>query len=88
MSNAQRHAPPTSTAYQQQLIRLLFVKNELSTGKFTLMHRIPFAAARLPEPPVDAAIDPHVQALTFSQASALIAALRKQAGIEDDDDEP
>ena len=60
---------------------------ELSTGKTTLMHRIPFRAARLPDPPVDRPLDPIVQKLSMSEASALITALMKQAGIEDDDDD-
>jgi hypothetical protein len=71
--------------YQRSEIVRLFAKNELPTRKFCLMHRIPFAAARLPDPPVDRPIDPHLQALTFAQASALIVALRRQAGLPDGD---
>lgn len=76
---------PLSSQYQRSEIVRLFAKNELPTRKFCLMHRIPFGAARLPDPPVDRPIDPHLQALTFAQASALIVALRRQAGLPDGD---
>lgn len=82
-----QHGEPLSSALQRDFIRGLLKRNELPTQKFCLLHRIPFAAARLPDPPVDRPIEPHLQRLTFAQASALIAALKRQAGIEDEDDD-
>jgi hypothetical protein len=78
---------PLSSAIQRQTIRGLLSRNELPTRKFCLLHRIPFRNAGLPEPPVDRPIDPHLEALTFAQASALIVSLRRAAGIEDRDDD-
>lgn len=76
-----------STAEQRGFIVTLFKRNELQTGRFTLMHRIPFRAAKLPEPPGDGPIEPHLQALSCEEASRLIVALKAQAGIEDDEGE-
>lgn len=81
---------PMISALQRDLIRRLLSRNELPTRRFVLLHRIPFAKAGLPEPPVDRPIEPHLDKLTFAQASALIVALRLQAGLPaggDDDDE-
>lgn len=76
-----------STPMQRELIRMLMIRNELSIRKTTLMHHIPFRAAKLSEPPADRPLDPILKALTMSQASALIDALKNQLGIEDDDDD-
>lgn len=81
---------PASTRYQRGKIRGLMSRLELPTRKTTLLHRIPFRAAKLPEPPVDRPLDPILDALSFAEASALINALYRQAGIdpeEDDDDD-
>lgn len=78
---------PASTRYQRDHIRRLMARNELPTRRTTLLHRIPFRAAGLPEPLVDVQLEPVLEALTFAQASTLIKALKKQAGIEDDDDD-
>ncbi len=83
--DAQR-APP-STRFQHAKVRGLMSRLELPTRQTTLMHRIPFRAAGLAEPPVDRPLEPLLQALSFAQASALIGALQRQLGIEDDDDE-
>ena len=78
---------PPSTRYQRDTIRRLMGRVELPTRKTTLMHRIPFRAAGLPDPPADRQIEPILEALTFAQASALINALKRQAGSEDEDDD-
>lgn len=75
-----------SSALQRDLIRRLFARNELPTRRFVLMHRIPFGKAGLPDPPVDRPVDPHLEKLTFAQASALIVSLRLQAGLSAGDD--
>lgn len=76
----------TCTAHQRQFIRILLDKLELSTDRFTCGHRVPFKAARLPEPPLDAPVDPHLRELSKAQGSALIRALKDQAGEEESDD--
>lgn len=78
---------PASTRYQRDMIQRLMGRVELPTRKTTLMHRIPFRAAGLPDPPDDRQIEPILEALTFAQASALINALKRQAGSEDEDDD-
>lgn len=80
---------PASTAYQREQIVRWFSKNELQTRKTTLLHRIPFRAANLADPEPDQPMAPLLDALSFAQASALINALKRQAGAEisDDDDD-
>lgn len=80
-------ATDSCTAPQRADIERLFKKNELPTNKTALMHRIPFRAAGLPEPALDRPMTPLLSSLSIKQASALIVALKKQAGIEDDDDD-
>lgn len=76
----------TSSAWQRMLIRQLFARAELPTRNFTLMHRIPFRAAKLPDPPDGAAIDPHLEAMSMVDAGRLIDTLRAELGDDDDDD--
>lgn len=78
---------PASTKYQREHIRRLMARLELPTRKTVLLHRIPFRAAGLADPPVDCQIEPILEALTFAEASSLINALKRQAGIQDEDDE-
>lgn len=87
MSQHRTESEPHSTRFQYALIYTLLGKAELPARRTTLLHRIPFRAAGLPDPPVDRPIEPILQALTFAQASALINALKRQAGVEDDDDD-
>lgn len=81
---------PMCSALQRDMIRRLFSRNELPARRFVLLHRIPFARAGLSDPPVECPVEPHLDSLTFAQASALIVALRLQAGLpaggDDDDD--
>ena len=87
MNTAKVRQQEASTRFQHAKIRALMNRLELQTRKTTLMHCIPFRAAGLPDPPVDRPLDPIVQKLSMSQASALIDALMKQGGYEDDDDD-
>lgn len=81
---SERWAPSTNT--QHDYIRVLFERLELTTRRFTYQHRAPFRAARLPEPAFDGDIAAHLQALSREEASRLITALQKIAGIDDEDD--
>jgi hypothetical protein len=75
-----------SSAWQRMQIRQLLARAELSTRRYTLMHRIPFRAARLPDPPDGADIEPHLESLSMADAGRLIDALRRELDDSDDDD--
>lgn len=78
-------APGSCTAHQRQYARILMTQLELSVDRFTCQHRVPFRAARLPEPPLDGDVDAHLRTLSKAQASHLVRALKAQTGEEDDD---
>ena len=74
---------------QRLYIRALLRRCELTTDRFTFMHRGPWKDAGLPEPPFDGDTEASLRTLSKTQASALIRALRSRAGEDDDgDDEP
>lgn len=75
-----------STPHQRLYVRTLMRDLGLATGRFTYQHRTPFKSAGLPEPVFDADIDAHLCALSRKQASALIDALKRQAGDDEEDD--
>lgn len=79
-------APETCTAHQRQFVRVLLSKLDLSAVRFSYQHRIPWKTARLPEPEFDADIDANLRGLSKLQASALIRALKAQAGEDVEDD--
>lgn len=79
--------PTSCTAAQRAEIARLLKRCELPVRKFTLLHRIPWRAAKLPDPPDGGGVDAHLGRLTSDQASRLIDALRAQACIDDDEDD-
>jgi hypothetical protein len=75
-----------SSTWQRMQIRQLLARSELSTRRYTLMHRIPFRAARLPDPPDGGDIEPHLESMSLVDAGRLIDALRRELDDGDDDD--
>jgi hypothetical protein len=67
-----------STPHQRLYIRTSMQQLDLDTTHMTAFHRRFFEAAGLPQPDPDARIDAVLCALTKTQASALITALRKE----------
>ena len=76
-----------STQPQRDFIRTLLARCELSTDRFTYMHRPVFKDARLPEPAFNASVDVCLRDLDQAEASRLIDALKQQAGVEDEEDD-
>lgn len=74
------------TSHQRLYLRSLMIDAELSTVRFSYMHRKPFADAGLPEPPMDADVDAHLCTLDKEQGSRLIKALKSFAGHDDDEE--
>ena len=75
------------TPHQRLYMRTLMQRAELSTYRFSCMHRVPFKDAGLPEPPLDTDVDTHLRTLSMKDASALIDALKAYCGIEEEDDD-
>lgn len=65
-----------STSRQHQAIRSLLHALELPTDVITLMHRIPFGRAGIPQPRQGMQLDTALGDLTRVQASRLIDVLR------------
>lgn len=75
------------TQPQRDFIRTLLARCELSTDRFTYMHRPAFKTARLPEPAFGASVDACLRELDQAEASRLIDALKRLAGVEDEEDD-
>lgn len=76
-----------STPEQRDYIRRLLQMLELPTNRFTYQHRGPWKDARLQEPTFDGVIDTNLRALSKTQASTLIRALKLRADVEEDDED-